>query len=85
MADKVLGKVTHFFDNISVAVVRLEKGVRLKKGDSVHFGGNKTDFVQSVDSMQVDGKDVESVKTGDDFGLKVKKPVREGDLLKTQE
>ena len=81
MAQKILGKVTHYFDHLGVAVIGLEKGVSLKKGDQIQFKGSKTDFGQAVDSLQVDHADVDKAKAGDDFGLKVDKPVREGDKV----
>ena len=81
MADTALGKVTHYFDHLEVAVIKLGKGVGLKKGDKVQFKGNSTDFTQEVRSLQVDHKEVEAVKAGDDFGLKVDQKVREGDRV----
>ncbi|MBI2592185.1 translation elongation factor-like protein [Candidatus Saccharibacteria bacterium] len=81
MAQKVLGKVIHYYDHLGVAVVNLAKGAMLKKGDKVHFKGNKTDFSQKVGSLQVNRNDVERVKAGDDFGVKVDQPVREGDQV----
>ena len=81
MAQKVLGKVTHYFDHLGVAVMNLGKGVSLKKGDRLQFKGNKTDFSQEVGSLQVEHADVSQVKAGDDFGLKVEQAVREGDQV----
>ncbi len=79
MSAKTLGKVTHYFDHLEVAVIKLAKDASLKIGDSVQFKGSSTDFSQKVSSLQKDHKEVSSVKAGDDFGLKVDKPVREGD------
>lgn len=79
MASKVLGKVTHYYDGLGVAVVKLSKGASLKKGDKVQIKGSTTDVSQTVSSLQVDHKDVAAVKAGDDFGIKVEKKVREGD------
>lgn len=76
-----LGTVTHYFGKVGVAVVKLEPGAQLKKGDHVHFKGGTTDFDQVVGSIQVEHQDVEQVKAGDDFGLKVEQKVREGDQL----
>lgn len=81
MAQKELGKVTHYFDHLKVAVIKLGKGGGLKKGDKIQFKGNSTDFSQAVESLQVDHKDVEAVKASDDFGIQVDKPVREGDQV----
>ena len=81
MAEKFLGKVTHYYDKIMVAVVELAKGASLKKDETVHFKGNSTDFPQAVASMQVEHKDVDAVKAGDSFGLKVDQAVAEGDAM----
>jgi translation elongation factor EF-1alpha len=81
MAQKTLGKVIHYYDHLGVAVIKLAKGAALKKGDRVEFKGSSTDFTQKVVSLQADHEDVDSVKAGDDFGLKVDKPVREGDAV----
>ena len=78
MADKLIGRVTHYYDHLEVAVINLSKGAKLKVGDSIKIVGGETDFKQKIGSMQVDHKDVDTVKAGDDFGLKVDKPVREG-------
>ena len=81
MADKALGMVTHYYGKPGVAVVKLNKGASLKKGDKVQIKGHSVDFAQTVSSMQVDHGDVESVKAGDDFGMKVSQKVHEGDQL----
>lgn len=81
MADeKQVGKIAHFFPNISVAVVVITKG-SLKKGDKIHVKGATTDFTQTVDSMQVDHKPVEEAKKGKSIGLKVKDACRENDVV----
>jgi translation elongation factor EF-1alpha len=74
-----IGKVTHYYDKAGVAVVLLNKGASMKKGDKVQFKGNNTDFTQAVNSLQVDHQDVEAVKAGDSFGVKVDQKVHEGD------
>jgi len=80
MADpKRLGKVVHFFDKISVAVVALEAG--LKVGDRVHFLGSKTDFVQEIGSMQIEHEPVTEAKAGNEVAIKVDQAARKGDAL----
>ena len=81
MANDALGKVTHYYDKLGVAVVRLNASAGLKKGDKVHFKGHSTDFTQEIDSLQVEHQDVAAVKAGDDFGMKVDNPVHENDQL----
>lgn len=76
--DKPIGRVTHYFDAAQVAVINLEKGNSLQVGDTVRFVGGDTDFEQAITSLQVEHEDVDSVKAGDDFGMKVDQPVREG-------
>ena len=81
MAQKTLGRVTHYYDHLGVAVIKLAKGAALKKGDKVQFKGNNTDFTQEVGSLQVDHKEVDSVKAGEDFGLKVDQKVHEDNTV----
>ena len=80
MEEKLVGEVTHYFTNLGVAVVKVVKG-ELKTGDKIHIKGATSDFEQSVDSMQVEHKDVERAKKGTAFGLKVLQQVREGDSV----
>jgi putative protease len=77
--EKVLGKVEHFFGKISVAAIKVL--APLKVGDYIHIKGHTTDFVQRVDSIQIEHQDVARVKKGDDIGIKVKEHVREHDLV----
>jgi selenocysteine-specific translation elongation factor len=79
VAGKRIGKVTHFFDHISVAVLALTDTVRV--GDSLHFLGHGTDFMQTVSSMQIEHQSVESAKPGDDVALKVEQRVRPNDAV----
>ncbi len=75
--EKPIGKITHYFSNISVAVIDLL--APLKEGDEIRItGGENTDFTQAVESMQVDHEKVKTAKKGDSVGMKVKEKVREG-------
>jgi len=74
MADKKVGKVSHYYDKISVAVLDLTAG--LKKGDKIKIVKDDEEFEQEVQSMQVDHKEVSSAKKGDSVGLKVDKEVK---------
>jgi putative protease len=75
-----IGIVTHYFSNISVAVVKIESG-RLRVGDTIHIRGHTTDFKQRIDSLQVEHKPVPEVGPNDDFGLKVGQHAREHDVV----
>jgi len=74
---KLIGKVTHYFSNISVAVLDLTD--TLKVGDNIRIvGGEHTDFTQQVDSMEVEHQKVQQAKKGDSVGMKVAQKVHEG-------
>ena len=77
MADKKIGTITHFFDNISVGIIELEDS--LKVGDTIRIEGATTNFEQEVTSMQYDHEDIESGDSGQEVGIKVDEKVREGD------
>lgn len=76
MADFKIGKVTHYYDKIGVAVVKLDSG--LAKGDKIKFmRGGEDMFEQEVESMQIEHDKIDSAKKGDVVGLKVDKEVKE--------
>jgi hypothetical protein len=77
--EKLIGKVTHYYDRIGVAVLELDDG--LKVGDIVHITGRGTDFVQQVNSMEIEHRKMQSVGAGEDVALKVDGAVREGDAV----
>jgi hypothetical protein len=79
MAGKRIGRVTHFFDHIGVAALALTDTIRV--GESLHFLGHGTDFIQAVTSMQIEHKSVESAGPGDDVALKVEQRVRPNDAV----
>ena len=76
---KPIGEVTHFYSNIEVAVVKFNKKVDV--GAKVHYKGATTDFTEEIKSMQYDHKPIESVKKGQEVGIKVGGKVREGDQV----
>lgn len=78
--DIQIGKVTHYFDKIKVAVVEV-LGQPLKVGDVVKISGHDSEFTQKITSLQVEYNQLELVKPGESCGLKVDKPVKEGDVL----
>lgn len=78
-APKPIGRTTHFFREIKVAIVRFSKPV--KKGTTVRFKGATTDFAQKLESMQYEHKDIATAPKGKQIGIKVKKRVRDGDLV----
>ena len=80
MVEEKIGVVEHFFTSVGVAAIRITDG-ELKIGDIIHIVGAHTDFTQKIESMEIDRNPVQSVKTGDDVGIKVKDRVREHDIV----
>jgi putative protease len=74
-----VGEVTHYFTKISVAVIEVSSP--LKVGDQIAIKGMTTNFEQTIDSMQVEGKNLEEANPGDDIGMKVADRVRKGDIV----
>lgn len=75
-----VGKITHYFDKIGVAVLSItENGV--KNGDTIRIGEFGEGIEQKIDSMQVNHQTVEAARTGDEVGLKVITAVKAGDFV----
>ena len=74
-----VGKIAHYFTNIGVGVIELSD--ELKVGDRISIEGATTNVQQTVQSMQIEHKEVQTAKAGDAIGLKVDQRVREGDLV----
>ncbi|MGB9627379.1 MAG: translation elongation factor-like protein [Thermodesulfobacteriota bacterium] len=79
MEEKKVGEVIKFFGKISVAAIRLTD--TLKVGDKIHIVGHTTDITQTVESMQIENKNVQEAGSGADIGIKVKDRVREHDTV----
>ena len=72
-----IGKVTHYYNHLNVAVLSLKQSLKL--GDMIHIIGHSTDFTQRVGSMEVEHHTIVWVKPGDDVAVKVAEPVHEHD------
>ena len=80
MEEKKVGEIIKYFGKINVAAIRLSEG-SLKVGDSIHMVGHTTDITQTIDSMQIENKNVQEAGPGADIGIKVKDRVREHDIV----
>jgi len=74
-----IGRITHFFSKINVAVIELK--APLKVGDTIVIKGPTTDSQQVVDSMQIEHQDVQTALAGQSIGMKVAQRVRETDAV----
>ena len=79
MQEKEIGKITHYYGNISVGIIELSD--TLKLGDSIHIKGHASDFTQSIDSMQIEHASVTEAKAGDAVGLKITQKVHPHDKV----
>lgn len=77
--EKTIGRVSHCFDHINVGIVELSEPLRV--GDKVHIKGHTTDFVQTVNSIQIEHQQVQEAPAGTSVGIKVDQHVREGDQV----
>ncbi|MCR4301713.1 MAG: hypothetical protein NUV51_08885 [Sulfuricaulis sp.] len=75
-----IGVVTHYYNHLSVAILKLEKGA-LRVGDLIHIKGHTSDFPQTVDSMEIDHVHVNEARPGQSFGLRVREHAREHDIV----
>lgn len=76
MEKKLIGKISHYYPKISVAVVDLTD--KLRVGDKILIERGSQTFEQTVDSIQIEHKNIPMAKAGDSIGLKVIEPTKEG-------
>lgn len=75
--EKEIGKVIHYFDHVSAAVVALTDG--LKIGDKVKFVRHDEElFEQEVKSIQIEHQSVTEAKKGQEVAIKVDQKAKTG-------
>lgn len=78
--NKQIGKITHYYDKIGVAVVDVtNKGLAV--GDTIKISGHDNEFNQTVQSLQIEHVQVSSIPKGGSGALKTDKPVKDGDMI----
>lgn len=75
-----VGKVTHYFTKIGVAVIEVTDG-SIKAGDELHIKGHTSNFMQKVDSLQIEHEKIQVAEPGQSIGIKVDEHARAGDLV----
>jgi len=78
-----VGKVSHFFSRINVAVIEVKDTISV--GDQIFIKGPTTDIEQAVDSMEIEHEKVRQATAGHSVGMKVKDRVRENDVVYKRE
>lgn len=80
MAEERAGEVTHYFQDVGVAVIAVQEPFSV--GDELHVSGANDDFTFTVESMEIDREPVESVEPGEDVGVKVPQRAHEGSTVR---
>ena len=77
-----LGKITHVYDKIKVAEMKIETDKHLRVGDEILIQGASTgNFRTVVKSMEIEHKKVEQAEQGNSIAIKIDKKVRCNDLV----
>jgi putative protease len=76
VANFKVGKITHYYDKIGVAVVEVLGTIAV--GDKIKLTGSN-DFSQEVVSMQIEHEKIKEAKKGQVIGLKLDQAVKKGD------
>ena len=74
-----VGKVSHFFGRINVAIIDVTETISL--GDQILIKGPSTDIEQTVDSMEIEHVKVKQAESGQTIGMKLKYHARENDTV----
>ena len=78
---KRIGKITHYYDKIGVAVVEVESPFGVGDFIEIRDKNGETRFGQEVSSLQIEHVNVQKVTEGQLVGLKVEQRVKRGDLV----
>ncbi len=77
-----LGKITHVYDKINVAELKIETDKILQVGDEILIqGANTGNFRTVVKSMEIEHKKVKQAEQGDFIAIKIDKKVRCNDAV----
>ena len=80
MTEQKIGDVTHYYNHLHVATVRITEG-ELHVGDMIHIEGHTSDFMQQIGSMELDHQTVDVAKPGDIVGIAIDEHAREHDTV----
>lgn len=77
-AEQKVGTVTDYYAKIGVAAIHLTEGP-LRVGDQIRFRGHTTDFIQPIESLQIEHQEVARAEQGTEVAVKVRERVRKHD------
>lgn len=64
-----IGKITHWYDKIGVAVVKLDKALQV--GDKIKIKHGGQEFEETIASMELNHQSVQSGKKGQEIAVKL--------------
>ena len=79
MAKELVGKITHYFGKLGVAVIDLT--APLKVGDKISIESEVHKFEQTVDSIQIERENIPEASAGQSIGIKVAEKVHPGNRV----
>lgn len=77
--EKLVGKITHYYSRLGVAVLELSGEIRL--ADELHILGRITDFTQYVNSLEINHQKIERAGPGAEVALLLEDYARPGDAV----
>jgi translation initiation factor IF-2 len=80
IGEAFVGRIVHYYPRINVGIVELTNG-EINLGDVIHVHGKQTNFVQPIDSIQLDHRNVSHADKGRSVGIKVEDKVRNRDQV----
>ena len=79
MPEQRVGVVKDYFAKIGVAGIDVEETIRV--GDKIRIAGHTTDLNQVVESMEIDGRQVDEAAASAQIGIKVEERCRDNDVV----
>ncbi len=76
MSEKKIGVVTHWYDKVSVAVLKLSSPI--KAGDQIKVKAGEQVFEDTASSLQIDHESVSAAKPGDEVAIKLSQKAKPG-------
>ncbi|HRY31256.1 MAG TPA: hypothetical protein P5328_02605 [Candidatus Paceibacterota bacterium] len=79
VSNNKIGEITHWYDQIGVAVIKLLKP--LSVGDKIKVKHGEVEFEEVVGSMQLDHEDIKSAKKGQEIAIKLSQKAKAGCIV----
>ena len=81
MGKELVGEVSHYFNKINVAALTLSGEIKVGDRISIEHKDGSVVLEQRIGSMQINMKEVQSAKAGEDVAIKVDAHVHPGNQV----